>query len=222
MPVTSHSDEAAVLDQWGDNQLGPGNGSVGQGLSDMVVKIIRREPGVQTICDLGCGNGHLASRLGAAGYSVLGVDASEHLLSIANAHYRSQRVQFHQAVFGSAMMGELRPHGLFDMAVSVDVVEHLYRPSGLIENADAMLKPGGTFIICTPYHGYLKNLAIAVLDRWDDHHGTHFDGGHIKFFSVPTLKALLEPAFDVERVEFYGRFPGFYKNMICVARKRAV
>jgi len=222
MSVTSHSDEAAVLDQWGDDQLGPGNGSVGQGLSDMVVNIVRREPGVQTICDLGCGNGYLASRLGAAGYSVLGVDASEHLLSIANAHYRSQRVEFHQSVFGSAMEGELRPRGLFDMAVSVDVVEHLYRPSSLIETADAMLKPGGTFIICTPYHGYLKNLAIAVLDRWDDHHGTHFDGGHIKFFSVATLKALLKPAFDVERVEFYGRFPGFYKNMICVARKRAV
>ena len=221
MSISTHSDQQVVLDQWGDNGLGAGNGSVGQGLADLVVKIIRGAPGVQTICDLGCGNGYLASRLGAAGYSVLGVDASDRLLSLARAHYRSERVEFHQALFGSATTGELRARGPFDLAVSVDVVEHLYRPASLVETAAAMLKPGGTFVICTPFHGYLKNLAIAVLDRWDDHHGTHFDGGHIKFFSVNTLKDLLKPAFDVERVEFYGRLPGFYKNMICVARKRA-
>ena len=220
--MSTYSDEAIVLKQWGDNELGAGNGSVGQGLSDLVVDIIRRQPGVAKIADLGCGNGYLASRLGAAGYSVLGVDGSERLLSIANAHYRSAAVDFCHARFGSDTANELRTRGPFDLAVSVDVVEHLYRPAGLIETASAMLKPGGTFVICTPYHGYLKNLAIAVLDRWDDHHGTHFDGGHIKFFSVATLKALLKPSFDVERVEFYGRFPGFWKNMICVARKRAV
>jgi SAM-dependent methyltransferase len=218
--MTTSSDEAAVLKTWGDDERGPGNGSIGQGLSDLVLQIIRRQPAVQKICDLGCGNGHLPSRLGHAGYDVVGVDGSARLLSIANAHYRSERVAFHHARFGSGAADELLPRGPFDLAVSLDVVEHLYRPASLIETAEAVLRPGGTLIVCTPYHGYLKNLAIAALNRWDDHHGTHFDGGHIKFFSVATLTALLRPAFDVDHFEFYGRVPGFRKNMICIARKR--
>jgi SAM-dependent methyltransferase len=218
--TTTGSDERDVLRQWGDDELGAGNGSVGQGLCEKVLSIIRRQPGVTRICDLGCGNGHLAWRLGQEGYTVTGIDASERLLSIAHANYGSDRVTFRQGLFGAAAVGDLAAAGPFDLAVSVDVVEHLYRPVSLIETADAILKPGGLFVVCTPYHGYLKNLAIAVLDRWDDHHGAHFDGGHIKFFSVDTLKALTRQAFEPRQMDFYGRFPGLWKNMICVARKR--
>jgi SAM-dependent methyltransferase len=219
--MSTITDEANVISSWGDDELGAGNGESGQGLSELIVEIIRKQPDVKRICDLGCGNGYLPSRLGAAGYSVLGVDGSDRLLSIAQKHYQSERVHFQRALFGSTTGADLRAHGEFDLAVSVDVVEHLYRPASLIEAADAILKPGGRFVLCTPYHGYLKNLAIAALDRWDDHHHVHFDGGHIKFFSVKTLSELVSPSFDVEHFEFYGRFAGFRKNMICIARKRA-
>lgn len=214
-------DEKDVLRQWGDDELGAGNGSVGQGLCELVLAVIGRQPGVKKICDLGCGNGYLAWRLGQEGHAVTGMDASERLLSIAQANYRTDRVTFRHGLFGAATATDLQGAGPFDLAVSVDVVEHLYRPASLIETADAILKPGGMFVICTPYHGYLKNLAISVLDRWDDHHGVHFNGGHIKFFSVTTLKALLGEAFEPRQMHFYGRFPGFWKNMICVAQKRA-
>jgi 2-polyprenyl-3-methyl-5-hydroxy-6-metoxy-1,4-benzoquinol methylase len=213
--------ETEVLRNWGDDELGPANGSVGQELTDLIVKVIRAQAGVQTICDLGCGNGYLASRLAESGHTITGVDASERLLAIA-ARYRSSRTDFRLAALGPAAVEQLRDRGPFDLVVSVDVVEHLYRPASLIETATAILKPGGIAVICTPYHGYLKNLAISLLDRWDDHHGVHFDGGHIKFFSVRTLTALMGPSFAVEGMRFYGRFPGFWKNMICVARKRAV
>jgi 2-polyprenyl-3-methyl-5-hydroxy-6-metoxy-1,4-benzoquinol methylase len=217
---TASTDERQVLRAWGDDELGAGNGSVGQGLSDLVVEMVRARPEVSTICDLGCGNGYLASRLGALGYSVTGVDGSDRLLSIAQTHYKSDRVEFRHAFLGPDATARLGDRGPFDLVVSVDVVEHLYRPASLIETAAAILKPGGTLVLCTPYHGYFKNLAVALLNRWDDHHHVHFDGGHIKFFSVRTLAALARPSFDVERFEFYGRFAGFRKNMICIARKR--
>ena len=124
-------------------------------------------------------------------------------------------------MLGAAAADQLRDHGPCDLVVSVDVVEHLYRPASLIETANAILKPGGTLVICTPYHGYLKNLSIALLDRWDGHHCVNFDGGHIKFFSVRTLTELLQPSFGILGVHFYGRFRGFWKNMIAVAQKRA-
>ena len=45
-------------------------------------------------------------------------------------------------------------------------------------------------------------------------------GGHIKFFSVKTLTALLKSyEFTNLRFTFYGRAPLLWKNMICYARK---
>src|SRR5260370_38844065 len=44
----------------------------------------------------------------------------------------------------------------FDVVVSTEVVEHLYRPRRLIQNAFQLLKPSGYFITSTPYHGYVK------------------------------------------------------------------
>ncbi len=106
------------------------------------------------------------------------------------------------------------------MENSSDVIEHLYRPDDVLETAFAMLKPGGVVVIGTPYYGYLKNLAIAVLDKWDLHHAVHWDGGHIKLFSVATLRYMVvKHGFSEPRFRFYGRLPYLWKNMICVAHK---
>jgi 2-polyprenyl-6-hydroxyphenyl methylase/3-demethylubiquinone-9 3-methyltransferase len=89
----------------------------------------------------------------------------------------------------------------------------------LIETAVALLKPGGYLIVGTPYHGYLKNLAISVLNKWDAHHGVHWDGGHIKFFSERTLGELvLQHDFQQVTFHFYGRLPWLWKHMICTAK----
>ena len=75
-------------------------------------------------------------------------------------------------------------------------------------------------MVGTPYHGYLKNLAISLLNKWDAHHTTLWDGGHIRFFSVKTLTELVtENGFEVIRFYFFGRCPFLWKNMICLARR---
>jgi hypothetical protein len=77
-------------------------------------------------------------------------------------------------------------------------------------------------LIGTPYHGYLKNLALAVTGRMDAHFSVLHDGGHIKFFSVKSLSQLMRAhAFDDLSFTFYGRAPWLWKNMICHARKAA-
>lgn len=216
--------ERAILAQWGDDGPGPHNGEVGRRLVEQVLEVVKRQHEVASVIDLGCGNGYLAHRLGQLGHRVLGIDGSDRLLAIAGQHYAADRVAFEHALFGEPLPPAVAARATpgFDLAVSVDVIEHVYRPASLLETADLVLKPGGRLIVCTPYHGYLKNVAISVLNRWDSHHHVHFDGGHIKFFSVASLSAMLRRRFEVEHVEYYGRFPGFWKNMIVVARKRAV
>lgn len=206
---------------WGDSEVGALNGDSGEGLANLLVAIVRSRPGIKTVCDLGCGNGYLAHRLATAGYSVTGVDASAPYIATARRLYTDPTVRFEQAFF-SATLGDTLPGAPFDLVISSDVIEHLYHPKDLVETAMAVLKPGGTLVIGTPYHGYLKNLAIAALGKWDSHHAVHWDGGHIKFFSVITLRNMIEEqGFVPEQVFYFGRIKAFAKNMIWVARKPA-
>jgi 2-polyprenyl-6-hydroxyphenyl methylase/3-demethylubiquinone-9 3-methyltransferase len=90
----------------------------------------------------------------------------------------------------------------------------------LVQNAFDLLKPGGLFVVTTPYHGYLKNLMLALSGKMDAHFTALWDGGHIKFFSVRTLASLLRDVGFV-RLEWQGagRLPLVWKSMIVTAVK---
>ena len=110
----------------------------------------------------------------------------------------------------------------FDVVVSTEVVEHLYRPRQLVQNAFRLLKPSGHFIVSTPYHGWLKNVVLALSGKMDNHFTALWDGGHIKFWSRETLSALLtEKGFTDLRFVGAGRVPYIWKSMILIARKPA-
>ena len=75
-------------------------------------------------------------------------------------------------------------------------------------------------MLSTPYHGYWKNLVLAISGKMDAHFTALWDGGHIKFFSIPTLRALLEEV-GVKRIAFQriGRVPLLAKSMIAVVER---
>lgn len=198
---------------------GPVNGDVDAALATKLVRVVSGLSQVRSICDLGCGNGHLCGRLAETSLQVTGVDASESGVNLARATM-GERATFVCARIDADLPGKLGVR--FDAVISSDVIEHLYRPRDLVQCARELLNPGGWLIVGTPYHGYLKNLAISVLGRWDAHHTVDWEGGHIKFFSVRTLsRMVMEGGFDVHRFEYFGRVQGLWKNMICVARKSA-
>ena len=196
----------------------PANGESGKRLADALIAVVTRLQAVQRICDLGCGNGYLAGRLTELGYSVTGVDASLSGIELAHKHYGHQ-ARFIQANI-DADLARKEGIGDFDLVISSDVIEHLYRPSDLLEAAGSLLKPKGHVVIGTPYHGYLKNLALSLTGKMDSHFTVLWDGGHIKFFSVKTLGSLIAShGFSDLQFTFYGRSPWLWKNMICHARK---
>lgn len=201
------------------DSLEPRNAESGRRLADLLIRIIEGINGVEQICDLGCGNGYLASLLANRGYYVTGIDASQSGVALASSAYPSDRLEFICAEIKHFFPEELL-NKQFDLVISSDVIEHLYRPSDLVETAKCLLRPGGHLVIATPYHGYLKNLLISILDKWDRHHAVDWDGGHIKFFSVRTLRTLVgKNGFTDIRFCYYGRMVWLWKNMICHARK---
>lgn len=184
--------------------------------AEYLLNVVRGLPGVESVCELGCGNGALARVLAEEGYRIEGVDASES--GIAMARRNSSDVMFHRDLIDGGIGGRLGKAHRFDLVISSEVIEHLYRPSDLLEAALSLLRPYGWLVLTTPYHGYLKYLALAVGGRMDRHLNPHWDGGHIKFFSVRTLRELLQQhQFLVRNYSFSGRIPGLWKSMIVVA-----
>jgi 2-polyprenyl-6-hydroxyphenyl methylase/3-demethylubiquinone-9 3-methyltransferase len=80
-----------------------------------------------------------------------------------------------------------------------------------------LLAPGGVGLISTPYHGYLKNLAIVASGGFDRHFNPLWEGGHLKFFTEAKLRELFEET-GFQRYEFHriGRIPVLAKSMLAV------
>jgi 2-polyprenyl-6-hydroxyphenyl methylase/3-demethylubiquinone-9 3-methyltransferase len=169
------------------------------------------------VVDLGCGNGATAAALSRLGYRVTGIDASKS--GIAAASRADPEVDFR---VGSVYDDLARDLGTFEIAISLDVIEHLYSPRLFLTRLFALLAPGGTGILSTPYHGYLKNLAIALAGRHDKHVTSLWEGGHVKFFSVATLgRILVEAGFSEPDVLRVGRCPPLAKSMLAVFSRPA-
>lgn len=177
-----------------------------------------RQLGVTRILDLGAGNGVLCSQLASAGYQVVGVEYDKRGVEAARSSHPG--IPFYK--FGVQHdPAELLAHEQeFDAVVSTEVVEHLFSPQMLPLYARGVLRQGGYLLVTTPYHGYLKNLALSVLGKWDAHHSPLWHGGHIKFWSRATLEQLLsENGFRVVGFSGLGRLPYLWKSMALVAQK---
>ena len=168
------------------------------------------------IADLGCGNGYLARLLDGMGYRVSALDSSEDGIRIAKE--ANPTINFRCL----SLYENLVPHigSDYDVVISSEVIEHLYDPRSFLHNASAIMKIGGTLILTTPYHGYLKNIALAVTGKLDNHFTVGWDGGHIKFFSVKTLTEMVaELGVSNIRFLYAGRIPYLWKSMVLCATK---
>jgi len=164
---------------------------------------------VTSIADIGAGNGSIAVRLSSS-REVICFEPSEDGFAHIIGNPRLQK---------AVMLGvyddcpsEFRSY--FDAAYSLEVIEHLQLPAKLFGFASQLLRPGGKLLVTTPYHGYLKNLAISVLNKWDTHANPFWDEGHIRFFSIKTLTAMGEAqGFSVGKISRLGRIPSLAKSM---------
>lgn len=162
--------------------------------------------------DLGCGNGATCDMLSKHGFDVTGVDTSSSGIERAKNAFPHVRFEI-----GSAYDDLASRYGMFDLVVSLEVIEHCMEPRVFARAFLDLIAPGGIGFLSTPYHGYLKNVALAVSGKMDRHFSVLWDGGHIKFFSIKTLAALLREAGAQQvRYERVGRVPQLAKSMIAV------
>lgn len=187
-----------------------------QYIVDPILNLLGKTNG--TILDLGCGNGALVNVLLKKGFNAYGTDASPEGIQIASAllpdRFALQDLSTDEL---PSQFSNLR----FDTIISTEVIEHLYDPRKFIEFSKNILikNGGGQLILSTPYHGYIKNLLLALTGKWDQHADPLWDGGHIKFWSKNTItRLLIEQGFVVTDFVGCGRIPYVWKSMVIKAK----
>jgi 2-polyprenyl-3-methyl-5-hydroxy-6-metoxy-1,4-benzoquinol methylase len=184
-----------------------------------VSELLTDVPAHGLVADIGCGNGSFLSLFQDRGWQLYGSDYSSTGIEIARASYPNIKFSLGNA---ESMPEELESRaGQFDVVLSTEVIEHVYNPRGLLKTCYSLLKPGGTLVLTTPYHGYLKNLLLAVTGKLDRHFTVLWDHGHIKFWSHQTMREVLtETGFVNIRFGGAGRIPWLWKSMVVRAEKQ--
>jgi len=174
-------------------------------------------PGTRVL-DVGCGNGSVAAQVAKRfGCQITGIDMSESGVGFARQNCPSGRFEVLPA--DANLLDNLHEEP-FDVVYSLEVIEHLYDVRSFVAGCLTATRSGGQFLCSTPYHGYAKNLMIALFNGWDKHHCSGRAGQHIQFFSRKRLSDLLEEiGFRNLQFRGTGRAPYLWKSMIISAIK---
>lgn len=112
---------------------------------DFLVKILHKEGITQgLVCELGCGTGRMTRLLAQSGYDMIGIDASQEMLSIARTQESAGILYLEQD------MREFELYGTVRAVVSVcDTVNYLLADQDLLQVfrlVNNYLDPGGIFL----------------------------------------------------------------------------
>ncbi|WP_051978736.1 class I SAM-dependent methyltransferase [Edaphobacter aggregans] len=185
-----------------------------------VSRFLRHLPAGSTVLDAGCGNGTFLALFQDRDWQLHGSDYSPAGLGFARQSFPN--INFFLADAQSPYADFLSTVGPVDALISTEVIEHLYDPHAFLRNCYGLLKPGGTLVLTTPYHGYLKNILLALSGKMEFHYDALRVHGHIKFFSRKTIeRALTDAGFTSIEFTGTGRFPYAWKSMVLKATRPA-
>tara|TARA_B100000787_G_C16149187_1_gene275758 strand:- start:505 stop:1140 length:636 start_codon:yes stop_codon:yes gene_type:complete len=167
--------------------------------------------------DIGCGNGFITKKISDNFKATIGIDLSKEGIAFANKKKNKKKIKFYNKNTSFFIKNRKK----FDFVTSIEVIEHQYDPFKFMSEIEKVTKKNGFAMITTPFHGYFKNLLISLLGLTDSHVNVLWKHGHIKFFSVKSLKKLIERYnFEIIDINFAGRFYPLSSSMIFLLKKK--
>lgn len=140
------------------------------------------------ILDVGCGMGKL-------GVLLKQQDPSRRVSGIelyADAAAEARRVLDNVTVGDIETTGFPFTAASFDCIIFADVLEHLRDPDAILRQARTILRPGGCIVCSIPNMRHYTAILRLVLHGWSYDDFGLFDRTHVHFYSLATMKALLE------------------------------
>ena len=168
--------------------------------------------------DIGCGNGFITKIINKFFKKTTGIDLSNEGIKLAKK--KSKKIK-NLNFLNIAPEKLIKKNIKFDVITAIEVIEHQYDPFEFMSNIEKLSKKNGYVLITTPYHGYIKNLILSLLGLMDNHFTALWTHGHIKFFSIKSLKKLISNYnFDIEEINFSGRFYPLSASMIFLLKRK--
>ncbi len=155
--------------------------------------------GALKLLDVGCGIGKLRLACPLDSIEFTGIDVRSTSLEIARGNGYTRILQ-------ANLVGALPfASESFDALVCSHVLEHLPNPEHQIQEILRVLRPGGIFLMGVPMSWWwtrwlrVHALPLVVPEKRPEALAASF--GHVTFFTMPSLKALLK---DFEIVDIRG------------------
>lgn len=143
-------------------------------------------PECRRVLDVGCGTGQLGQLLQARGHHVTGLELVPEAADTA------------RDVLDEVLTGDVETDGLppgpFDAIVFADLLEHLVDPWRAVRAAATALSSNGVVVASIPNVQNLDVVWRLVRGRWDYRDRGLLDRGHLRFFTLRTIRALFAQA----------------------------
>ncbi len=166
----------------------------------VALELLTDSPG--RLLDVGCWKGDFMAAALAAGKcrEAVGVDIVEAGVEWARA--RGLDARLHNLNDGPLPF----PNASFDAVTMLGVLEHLFDPYFAVAEARRVLRAGGCFIVAVPNAASFSNRARILAGRSPvTSLDPGWDGGHLHYFTVHSLRQLVRQAgFVVERIAGTG------------------
>ena len=144
----------------------------------------------KSVLDVGCGYGLLGSTLKSSvqGRRVVGIErdaaaaaeARKALDEVLNVDIESSNLPFER--------------GTFDCIIFADILEHLREPLSILTRSKKYLKEDGYIICSIPNMRHYTVLLRLLTIGWKYEDYGLFDRTHLRFFSLATMKQLMNDA----------------------------
>lgn len=112
------------------------------------------------LLDIGCGGGLLSEPMARLGAEVVGADAAERNIPVAQLHAQQSGLDIDYRFTTAEAMAEAGEQ--FDVVLNMEVVEHVSDPLAYLTACRQLLKPGG-LMVCSTINRNPKSFVMAIV-----------------------------------------------------------
>ena len=191
---------------------------------DIVVPLLEKG---DNLLDIGCGEGSLLFKARNRYVNLYGIDISPFRIEVAKSNFQKEGIENNRYILkvGDVDKGLHFKDNFFDAVTIISVLEHLFDPFSIIQSIKRVIKPSGILVVQVPNIAYLKyrvQLSVGRLPvtsspyNWEK---IGWDGGHLHYFTLRTLRWLLESqGFKIEKITGSGLFANlrnWWPSLLC-------
>ncbi len=101
----------------------------------------------------------------------------------------------------------------FDFVLAGDVLEHLLHPCDVLRRVALLLRPGGEVVVSVPNVSHVDGRLSLMQGRWDYGPTGLLDNTHTRFFTLKSIRAMVDDAGLVITTLHRVRVPAFESEL---------